>query len=372
MADRIKIAYIIGALDRGGAEVFLVNLLKNLDREKFTPIVITVTGGGELALEIENLGVPLYVLKKKGKLGIGVIFQIKKILQRENPAIVHTQLFAGDTWGRAAAILAGVKKIVVTEQNINPDEGFIKKRLKWFLSLFTDRVVCITKAVEQYSIKKDWIDAKKTMVIPNGIILADFDPYFNTRRQFGSEARNKQIITCVANFKPQKGHEYLVRAFALIIEKFSHVELLLVGAGVGKHNTLPKIKKLVERLNLRDKIKFLGTRSDVAQILAATDIFVLPSLWEGQGIVFLEAGYVGVPVIASDVGGIKEAVLNGKTGILVPKENEKELARAMMMLLAAPDQREKMGCAAHEFVKNNFDLQKIVQKYEQLYLYLLS
>jgi len=321
LEEKIKIIYIITSLNFGGAEKMLLDLVKYLDKERFEVKVATVVGGGAMVDDFRKVGVEVKIFQKKSKLGLGVVWQIYKYLKKEKPQIVHTHLFGGDTWGRLAAIFARVPVVVSTEHNTNFDEGWLKRKLKKFLSLFTKKIVAVSEAVKQYSISVDLINNKKIVVISNGINVQEF---------FGISKKNYSqppILGVIGRLEKQKGHEYLFEALNLI--KTIPWVLWVVGDGSLKN----KLEKLAKDLSLRERIIFLGARRNIVEILSKIDIFVLPSLWEGLGLAVIEAAAAGKPIVASRVGGILEIIEHEVTGILIEPKNVKSLADGLERML---------------------------------------
>lgn len=357
---KTKIIHIITSLNFGGAEIMLLDLARGLSSEFFEVKVATVVRGGALVEDFRNVGVSTHVFEKKGKIGLGVIWKLWRFLRCEKPDIVHTHLFGGDTWGRIAAILARVPVIISTEHNTNFDEGWTKRRVKKFLSLFTKKIVAVSEAVKNYSVSRDKIKEKKITVIENGINFEKFAEI--PEKEFG----DPPVIGVVGRLEEQKGHKYLFEALNLI--KTIPWTLWVVGDGSKKN----ELERLVKDLNLRERIIFLGARKNVAEILSGIDIFAFPSLWEGLGLAVLEAAAAGKPIVASRVGGIPEIIEDEKTGILVEPKNVKSLADGLERVLLGKIDAKEMGARVREIVKEKFGMKKMVEKYEDLYKGLLT
>lgn len=353
--QKIKIIYIITSLNFGGAERMLLDLVKNLDKERYEVKLATVVSGGSLVDEFRDAGIEVNIFQKKSKLGFGVIWQIYKFLKQENPKIVHTHLFGGDTWGRLAAILARVPVIISTEHNTNLDESWFKRKVKKFLSLFTKRIVAVSEAVRQYSLAVDHINKKKIVVILNGIEVEKFIAI--SEKKYSSPP----IIGVIGRLEKQKGHEYLFEALNLI--KTIPWVLWVVGDGTLKG----RLERLAQDLSLRERIIFLGARRNIVEILSQIDIFVLPSLWEGLGLAALEAAAAGKPIVASRIGGIPEIIEHEVTGILVEPKNVKSLADGLERMLLGEVEAKEMGKRAREVVVQKFSVEKMVREYEKLY-----
>ena len=170
MEKKIKILFITNALEVGGAEKFFLDLLKHLDKNKFEPSLATVIGGGSLEKEFNALNLPIYIQGRKRIRylgGLGQFWQLYKLIKKIQPDIVHTQLFAADLWGRLAARLAGVSFITTTEQNVNVDQSWLRETLKMLTYKLTNKVVAISIAVKNYSIKRYHLPTEKIIIIPH-------------------------------------------------------------------------------------------------------------------------------------------------------------------------------------------------------------
>ncbi len=358
--NKTRVIHIITSLNFGGAERMLLDLTRGLKEEGYDVSVATVVGGGLMVGDFSEAGVEVKIFRKRGKIGLGVIWQICRYLRRERPAIVHTHLFGGDTWGRIAAILARVPVIISTEHNTNTDEGGMKRFVKKFLSFFTKKIVAVSGAVKDYSVSVDHIKIKKIEVIQNGIDVSQFANI--PEKKFNSPP----VIGVIGRLEPQKGHEYLFEALNLI--KTIPWVLWVVGDGSLKND----LERLAKDLSLRERIIFLGARRNIPEILSQTDIFVLPSLWEGLGLALLEAAAAGKPVVASRVGGVLEIIEDGKNGILVEAKNVKSLAEGLEHVLLGENEAHEMGRAAREAVVEKFSAGKMVELYKKLYKNIFS
>lgn len=356
---RTKIIYIITSLGFGGAEMMLLDLARRLPEERFEVKVATVVGGGPLVSDFREAGIEVRVFEKKGKISLGVIWKIWRFLRQERPEIVHTHLFGGDTWGRAAAILARVPTIISTEHNTNLDEGWIKRKVKKFFSFFTKKIVAVSEAVRAYSVARDRIKAKKIVVIPNGIDLQKFVSL--PEKEFGAPP----VIGTIGRLEEQKGHKYLLEA----LNQIKTIPWILWVVGDGSLKT--QLERLAKDLNMRERIIFLGARKNIPEILSGIDIFVMPSLWEGLGLAVLEAAAAGKPIVASRVGGIPEIINDGETGILVEPKNVKSLADGLEHVLLGVAEAKAMGERARKFVSENYGVERVAGDYEKLYRDLL-
>lgn len=351
----IKIAYIIPTLDSGGAERFFVDLIKNLDRNKFEPRLILYKRGGEWLKELEALGIRFDILEKKKLLDLSNFRNIVRAIKKDKPDIVHTQL-GGDIYGVLAARLCGVKRIISTEVNTNVAEMKIYNLVKRFSLRFATHIVAVSSAVAEDALKRYKLDPGKLEVIYNGIEIDKF------RREIkGRLNTDKIILGSIGRLEEQKGYKYLINAIAKLEHK--NTELRIAGAGSLKSD----LEKQIKDLNLQERIKLVGL-VDSSKFFFEIDAFILPSLWEGMGIVLAEAMTAGKIIIATDVGGIKE-VLKNDFAYLVPAGNEEALALKIDELCGIFDSPKiiSMKTFAQEEAIKRFDIKKITKDYERLY-----
>jgi glycosyltransferase involved in cell wall biosynthesis len=208
----------------------------------------------------------------------------------------------------------------------------------------------------------------KVMVIPNGINLAQFDPS-QWQMEDLAELRTllgippgARVVALVARLHPQKGHAYLIQAAPAILAACPDVVFLFVGEGEYR----AAIEQQIQALDLCDHFRLVGLRSDVPRLLALSDVLVLPSVYEGMPNVILEAMAAGLPVVASDVDGVGEVLIDGVTGLLIPKADPVALGRAILVLLNDSSLSREMGRRGHERVRTQFSEQEMCRQYEAL------
>ena len=367
MNKKTKITYIIPTLDRGGAERFFVDLIKNLDKEKFEPSLILYKKGGEWLKELETFNLKIVILEKKKRFDLRNFLEIKKAIKEIRPDIIHTQLGA-DIYGVLAGRLAGVKKIMTTEVNTNNDEGFCYNLVKRFSLRFANKVVAVSQAVMEETKRRYALKSNKLEIIYNGIELGRFKlavrNFNNSRPDF--------VFGTIGRLSEQKGHKYLIRALA----KTKNKKAKLFIAGEGELKT--ELEEEIKALKLTRRVKLVG-RVIAPDFLASLDAFVLPSIWEGMGIVLVEAALSGLPIIATRVGGISE-VISEEEAWLVNLETRKDknldedklvgaLSSALDNLINNYNTVEVAAKIekANKRVRENFDIKEISRQYENLY-----
>ncbi len=332
----VPVLYVFAALPVGGAEMLLYNQIEALDRSRFRPMVCSLRDKGPMGKKIEELGVPVFALQglKSNRFEFQVILRLKQLLIREKVSIVHTHLLDGGRYGRIAALWAGSPCIVSTFHNVYTRRRMRIHLINRFLGKFTHRIIAVSEAVKRDLLRYDGLEPDKVLVIPNMIDLDAFGrgDRERVRRELGFTPR-ELVLGCVARLEEQKGHVYLLEAANLLRRQRAGIRLLLVGDGRLRSSIEHKAKEL----GLLDVVVFTGTSNRVAELMSAMDVFVLPSLWEGLGLVLGEAMASGVPVVSTEVGGTSEIVLDGETGLLIPPGDPEAIRKAVIRIL---DDRE--------------------------------
>lgn len=356
-----KIAYILPSLDAGGAERFILDLIKNLDRQLFTPTLILFGHGGFFLEEARSLGIDLICLRKRFKFDPWNFSALHRAVKKLRPDIVHTQL-GGDIYGRLVAHCLKVPVIISTEQNVQTGESEINRYFKAWTAKFATKVVAISRAVKQDSLKRYRIPEDKMELIYNGL---EVDKFLVTKRRALGE---KIILGSVGRLTPQKNYGLLLEALAELSDY--NWEFRLAGEG----GLRPTLEQQAKDLGLSERVKFLGLQRDVKGFLSDLDLFILPSLWEGLGIVLLEAGLAGLPVLASKVDGITEIIKDGQTGVLFEPGSKADLALSLKRLLISINQPETkvLGEKLQQDIQKRFDIKTITRQYQDLYLKLIE
>lgn len=362
---KTKILYLINSLSVGGAEKMLLDLCKNLPKDRFEIAVGTVMGGGQLEEEYRETGVELFLYTKQTKLGFDVIKNFKKVIKQFKPDIIHTHLLSADTWGRIAAKQLRHPLVVTTEHNRNLEEGPFVKSIKHFLSFFTSVIVASSDAIKEYQITKERILKKKIRVINYGI---DLEKYPFRGVKVARYGENHLKFTTIGRLAHQKGQRFLIEAMAKLDDDYPEIYCEIAGGGDRKE----VLMDVAKRVHVEDKINFLGVVDDVTAVLNNTNIFVLPSLYEGLGIVLLEAMSVGVPIIASDIPAVNELIRDEETGLLFESENSDDLVERIIYLLKNPELQAEMIENARTLVEESYSVERMVKEYDGLYRDLLG
>lgn len=359
----------------GGAERIAIDIAKHGDKKYFEVSVAAIekslVKNTQLQDELDKNDIRHRVLTNKPK-GWGKyfykIYQIYKVfrfLKDEKPDIVHTHLFTADVFGRISAKLAGIKVIVSTEHNINNDEACIKKFLKYFTSFLCDKIYAVSNGVRNYAIKSEHIFDSKIDVIYNGIDLEKFS--FEEKNY---SPKKKVVIGAMGKLSHQKGFDFLIEALSLIRD--CDFECRIAGEDAPSGSVKKDLEKLIKEKKLEDKVKLFGYEKDAKVFFGNLDIFILPSRWEGLPLVLLEAGLSGLPVIASNIGGVDEVINDGVNGLLVAFGDKENLSRQIKILVNDSSKRQELGKSLRQSVISKFDLKKMQENYFDKYTTLFN
>lgn len=305
---------------------------------------------------LEGNGVQIEFLGKNAGPDFSTFIKLIKLMKREKPDVVHTHIYASK-YGLPAAALAGVKKKVHTVHNMAQEEqGTVGKIVNYLMYHFCGVIPValspeVRKSVgEVYGLSENVIPA-----IYNGIDLSRCIP----KEKYEKGA--KFTILHIGRFMEVKNHEILIRAFAKLASKYNDVRLQLIGEG----KLFCKMKELVENLHIADKVEFVGSQPDVYTYLHNASIFCLPSKYEGMPMTLIEAMGTGLPIIASNVGGIPDMLVDKESALLIqPRENE--LEKAMELLYCDTKIRQTLGVAAKKRSKD-FSAREMAAQYRIVY-----
>ncbi|AKL97850.1 glycosyltransferase [Endomicrobium proavitum] len=374
----IKVCYIITKLELGGAQKVALYTAENLEKDTFEDFLITGSGGildDEAAKKLKVFKVPSLVREISPIKDLRALLKIRKILKKEKPELVHTHSSKAGILGRIAAKLAGVKTIVHTIHGYGFNETqkwyvkYLYIYIEKFCTLFTDKLIVVAKEDMDKGLRYKIAKENKFTLIRAGIdthYYKTFNPNPDFRKTLADE--NTKIITTIGPFKPQKNLQDFIKAAGLVCKSVDNVKFFIVGDG----DLRPELEKLIADLNLTDKIILLGWRTDIAEILYASDVFAMTSLWEGLPRTILEAMCCSKPVVANAVDGVKEVIREGKNGFKVNPHNYQYTAEKIIYLLQNPTVVNAMGKSAKHSITKEYDINHMVKQHEDLYRKLLQ
>lgn len=352
---RINILYLITDSGTGGAENILLSLIKGLDKGRYSVNLFSLLGPGPLIAKAKKLGIEAVSLKMKTKFDLISLLKIFFYLRGKRVDILHTHLYHSNIIGY---FLKKWKKIPIF---LYTSHGLpIKKNSP--LSLCNNlimrranqQIIAVSFDVKRKLINYGKVKPEKITVIHNGTDVGEFLP---------SEGGKGILVGTIATLRPVKGHRYLLYAAALVLKKVPDVKFLIIGQGPLRNS----LEELAGKLNIAKNVIFMGYQKDITEILARLTLFVLPSIREPLGICLLEAMAAGLPVVATNVGGIPEVVKEKETGLLVPPKDPEALAQVILTLLEDKEKAKNMGIAGRKRVEQKFTIGTMIRKTEQVY-----
>lgn len=384
---RTSVMHIITRFDQGGSARNTFLTVMGHDRSRFRISLaygcVEAHGAEDAALlekdmsRLRQAGVALFevpslVREVRPLRDAHATLALWRVLRRERPAIVHTHTSKAGAVGRVAAWLAGIPVVIHTPHGhifygyYGPVMSGLICLVERALARITDRIVTLTERGIEEHVRLGIARADKFTAIPSGIALSAFrsvrvEPAVK-RKELGLPPEGP-VIGTVGRLVPIKGHEWLLKAAPQVLAEFPRATLVFLGDGP----LLGRLQQVAGELGISGHVLFLGARQDVPECLAAFDLFAFPSLNEGMGRALIEAMAVGVPVVATRVGGIPDVVTEGVNGLLAPPENERALAAAILALLRDPGRMRAFGEAAGRSVGERFETASTIREIERLY-----
>jgi glycosyltransferase involved in cell wall biosynthesis len=361
VTSRVTVVHVVASLDVGGLEGVVFDLVKHADRTRFAPRVVCLEDLGAWRWRFAELGIPVdCIAPQRGGLA-GRILRLARRLREIGADVVHTHNVKPHLHGALAAALARVPVALNTKHGRNfPTRPLARLGNRLACRVCTDLVGV---SADCASIWRDIERARpeKVSTITNGVDLAAF-PF--SPRPAGGPPR----AVSVARLSSVKDPVTLLLATRRVLDREPGFRLDLAGDGPLRF----EVEQAIVRLRLGGAVRMHGAIDDVRPVLSGASFFVLASTSEGVSLTLLEAMAVGLPVVATRVGGTPEVVDHGVTGVLVPPRAPEALADAMLWMLRQPGQRERMGRLARCRVEDRFDVRRTVAAYEQMYLRALN
>ncbi|WP_424963028.1 glycosyltransferase [Ekhidna sp.] len=370
-----KILLINTQMEKGGAQKAMLTLASQLDKKKINVCVATMYDKEAFIPYYEDLyGLKIVNLQMKDNRGgkiknatkfLGGLFRLWRLIRSNKFDVVQSYSHYPNIIVPIISFFAGVKKRY-TSQRMSLDylSGLVQKLDRWVAnSFFVTKVISVSEGTLQSCVRQG-IKEDKLLMIPNGIKLPD--KFLNETeksakiKEIGVEG--KFVVATVARLHRQKGHTFLIDA----IKRIDNEKLVVLFIGDGELKG--QLEKQIADSNLSSNFKFLGSRDDVGQLLQISDLFILPSLWEGMPNSVLEAMSYGLPIIATDVDGTPELITHEASGFLIESENSQAIADALSHLISNDGIRENLGENARKRVEEFFSLTYSIRSYEKLYL----
>lgn len=362
---KIRVMHLLYYLSIGGLEQVVLNLTRQLDRNRYEPSVACLRESGTLKAEFEKQNIPVFEFNSGEGLAFDLPFKLARLIKTQRVDIVHTHDLGPYLYGTVAAKLARVPVVIHTEHSYLTQNTQLLKLSERVLSWFTNKIISDSDAVTRFLVDEEQINPRKITTILNGVDTDRFSKngYNNKLKKSLGLPDDSKVIGTVGRLVEVKDQHSLITAFAAVRKKVESCHLIIVGDGPLKEN----LKQLASQLGVDDYVHFPGKRRDIPQILDAMDIFVLSSLSEGLSLSLLEAMAASKPVIATAVGGNIEIINSDEVGVLVPARNPIALAEKLIRLLSKQSAAYEMGKKARQRVIEKFSLSAMTRAYQDVY-----
>lgn len=379
----MKILQVAYRSDIYGGEKILFNLAKHL-RMRGHDVLATCPSNGPLVEALRDQGIRVEILPIKKTYDLMGALRLRNLIIREGVDVLHTHGMLVNIVGRIASRISRVPVSVSTVQLTRElaSGGRAKNLRQWLKGKYyraldnitagiNDRIIAVSNSVK-FDLIQQGVRSDKITIIHNSIEIEPWqgrlDENHKTQQKEELGIDSGPVLGTIARLSPQKDIQTLLHAISDVVREFPNLRCLIVGDGDQRR----ELENLSQRLKLRENVIFMGYRDDAREILEIFDVFVLSSLWEGFPLVVLEAMAANKPVIATRVAGTAEAMVDGKTGILVPLRDSKRLAESITKLLADQRLAQKMGVAGRHRVNKYFSAERMADDTERLYLDLMS
>ena len=369
-----KVTFLTTLFGQGGAETQIMRISRELKDRGWEVHVISMLEPVGYQRELAEHGIPLSSLSmQRGLPDPRAVFRLVRVLRETRPDVLTTFCFHANVLGAMAGRLAGVPAIVTSIRN----ELFGSRQREWAeravgMFRFNDVLTTNSELVARSLVARNIVSKDRLRVIHNGIEVDEPDFSVDQVREVRAElkvAPDDFLWLAVGNLREQKDYPNLLRAMRFLLNEGAGTVKLRI-AGFGPYED--EVRAHIQELELYDDVHLLGRRDDVPLLLKAADAFVLSSAWEGLPNVVMEAMLSGVPVVATDVGGVAELVEDEVSGILVEPHSSKKLAEAMTRLMEySAVRRSEMGAAGRDHIVANFSVDKITDRWEALLLELM-
>lgn len=366
-----RVLHLVLELGLGGAESMVALLARHLDRERFDVHVWALDAGGENERRLRDAGIPVQALGKGRGVRLSFLRALRSRVRELAPDLIHAHNTPAARWAAmATAMMREAPVLVRTEHTFNPG-----KRLEHLVShaVLGARYAAIVGVAEQVTDRHRRLDPlwrDRYVTIPNGIEIGAGRESPEPDRALGASlgvAPGRRLILNLGNLRPPKGQEHLLDAFAMIAGDLPGVDLALLGEGPLRS----RLEARIAALSLAGRVHLPGHRSNASDLLAAGDLIVQSSVREGMPVSLLEAARACRPIVATDVGGTREFVTDGETGLLVAPRDPEALALAMQRLLTDAPLAARLATSARERLLARHDIRVIAAKTGELYERLL-
>lgn len=360
-APVIRVLHLINTLAPGGAESLVTDLCARLPSEDIEPTVAYVFGDGSLAGTLENRGIRVERLSRGNRPSPVSLFRLLRLIRARKIEIIHVHLVYAGIIGKIAARLLGVPVVMTRHWVSDPRHGTLLYRLDdWLTRRYATVLIAAGEQVRAAIFRENWMPPERVVLQRNAIGVSAFE-----KKVHRPAADGRYTVGTVGRMEAPKAQDVFLRAMVRIREGLPGARGVIAGDGRMRE----QLEELRSRLGLNDAVDFLGAvpRHNVPDLLSSLDVFVLTSSWEGLPMALIEAAASGLPVVATDVGGVREVVQDGLNGFLVPSGDWQQIAAKVLLLLNDTEMRAAFGAQARGRAKAEFDIARLARDTADLY-----
>lgn len=365
--NRFHVVHVTFGLDVGGLEKLLVEIASATDRSRTRLSFVSLGDSGPIAEELRRLDFPVVCLHRATGFRPSLVPHLAGVFKKLRADVVHTHDPRPLIYGALSAKWAGTKTVVHTQHGRVFGETPRQQWLCHQVVKNVDHFACVSNDIAKLA-KERGVPEEKLHVVHNGIRSERFGRPAAEDWQDGIQIddiaiEQRRHLVCVARLSPEKGVDTLIDAASLLIDDIPDLRLLIAGDGPCRND----LQQQIQRLGLDDHVELLGQTDQVPQILDGARLFVLPSNSEGVSLTLLEAMYASVPIVATNVGGTPEVIVNGENGLLVPPKDPAAMAKAIVELWADHGRRMELIHEGHRVASEGFSIDRMLQRYDCLY-----
>jgi glycosyltransferase involved in cell wall biosynthesis len=365
----IRVLQLITSLERGGAENHLLALLTHADRRAFELETAVLSGDGELVPVFRQAGIPVHLLRSRSRFDPLALGRLVRLLRDGHFDILHSHLFRADIYAGLAVARLGERRPLLVSTRHNDDRFFLNPfvgLVHYGVSSRQDLIIAISDHIARFTVSRGVRHPERVRRVYHGLeppVTKALEREGQHIRQELGIGPDEFLVGNVGRLALQKGQRHLIAAMPLLLERVPRARAIIAGGG----DLEEYLRDLASEMGVAERVHVLGPRKDVPALMHAIDVFVMPSIWEGFGLVLLEAMAAGRPIVASRVATIPEVVADGETGLLVPAGDPLALATALAELAEQPAMATRMGEAGRERLRRQFSVEKMVGDTELLY-----
>ena len=363
----VRVLHVINRADHGGAEVYAVKLIKGLS--KGIDHFVAYAGGGGILDRFQALPVDLFLMSSSTLTfrlpfqGFAAVFRLIRYVRAHRIDVIHAHLFEAYVWSSLVSVVTGIP-LVRTVVSSRRDAPVWTRPIEWVASTVTKKIICFSSASRREMVDYG-ITASKVQVIPNGVDRQAVGDVSEARRDKARQEIGdicRPIIGTVGRLNWHKNQALMLRSAAMVISQVGG-SCVVDGEGPFRDD----LKLLVSELGIGDRVRFTGWSADVHALMSLFDVFVLSSVTEGVPNVVLEAMALGIPIVATDVGGVSDLVRDGDTGCLVPSEDQGAMTDAILRLLGDHKKSGAMSRRARILCNEKFSMDSVCGRIRDVY-----